>query len=95
MDNQFFSKEYLVLVTVPELAENVVMMITDFRDLKTLVYKPTGQYIGINFDGLLRLGTGPLEMINGIWYTREDPEQLDKHKHVRLFPDLLTLELIK
>lgn len=65
----------LVLLTSRDLAEDSLLLAADFRDMQALIHTPTGKWVGMNQHGV-RLGSGPLEMIDGIWYVKEssDPE---------------------
>jgi hypothetical protein len=82
----------LVLLTSRDLTGESRLMAADFRDMQALIYTPTGNWIGVNVNGV-RLGKSSLEMIDGIWYM--DEEVNNEHQSVRLSPELLSFEVIK
>ena len=62
------------------------LMMADFRDSQTLVFKPTQQYIGFSKTRGILLGKRLARLINGIWYV-EQGEIAKQYKDFTLNPD--------
>ena len=83
----------LILLTSRDIAEDSPLYVADFRDIQALVYVPTGNWLGTDGSGI-RLGKGPLEMIDGVWYMEEDLVMKEKHHNIQLSPELLSFGVI-
>jgi hypothetical protein len=95
IDSSMMNEEgKLVLLTSRDIADDSKFMAADFRDMQAFIYNPTGSWIGADMQGI-KLGKGPLNLINGIWYTDLDEELNRKHQHVRLSAELISFEMIR
>jgi hypothetical protein len=88
------SGEGLVLVTARHVGTGASLMAADFRDTHAVVYLPTDSYVGMDRDGKLRLGYGPVRMENGIWRMDQDA-RTTSHKNVQMSEDKINLKLIR
>lgn len=85
-----------MLMTVQDLGDpRSKMSIADFRDVQALFFPKVGRWVGMSPARGLRFGSGPLEMVNGVWYCLEDVEAQKGHEDLTLSPDTLSLEMIK
>jgi hypothetical protein len=86
----------LVLMTVEHLGDpDMKMQIADFRDDHALFIPKVGRWVGMSPSRGLRFGSGPLRMVNGIWYCSEDRESQRGYEDLGLSPETLSLEPIK
>ena len=88
-------KGNMVALTVPEITEDGDLYMADFKDVRILVFKKTGSYLGITKTRGIRLGKKQsLHMISGIWYVEEDLENQAKYENFTLSPDSISLQII-
>lgn len=85
----------MVLLTVPDLLDDVPLHMADFKDDHALIFKKTGSYIGLTLTRGVRLGKGPAKMINGIWYVNEDQQIQQSYPDIELDPEMVDLKTIK
>lgn len=86
----------LVLMTVQDLGDpKSKMSIADFKDVQALFLPKVVKWVGMSPKRGLRFGSGPLKMVNGVWYCSEDVEAQKGHEDLALSPDSLSLEMIK
>lgn len=64
----------MVLLTAEEVSLESDMGVADFRDTHALYHEKSGRFVGLCEDGVMRLGSVPPELVNGVWYLLEDPE---------------------
>lgn len=86
----------LALMTVRDLGDpGEKMSIADFRDVQALFLPKVNRWVGMSPARGLRFGSGPLKMVNGIWYCLEDRSAQRGHEDMTLSPDALSLEMIR
>jgi hypothetical protein len=85
----------LALLTMDELVDGGPLMLADFRDVKALVHKETGAYVGLSRSRGIRLGTAPIAMKDGIWYVTEDAALGERRKDVPVTAQTAILQLIE
>lgn len=85
----------LVLMTCNILSPREKMKIADFRDSEALKFRKSGNWMGMSIDRGLRLGSGPLSMVNGVWFCNEDHKACNLYVDQELSPELLSLENIE
>lgn len=83
-------------MTVQDLGDpKSKMSIADFKDVQALFLPKVVKWVGMSPKRGLRFGSGPLKMVNGVWYCSEDVEAQKGHEDLALSPDSLSLEMIK
>jgi len=86
----------LVLMTVRDLGDpKEKMSIADFRDVQALFLPKVGKWVGMSPARGLRFGSGPLRMVDGVWYCQEDRGAQKGHEDMELSPEALSLEMIR
>lgn len=86
---------HLVLMTVEALGNpKTVMRVADFKDVQALFVTKAGRWVGMSPTRGLRFGTGPLKMVDGIWYCVEDVESQKAFKDFQPTKDSMSLETI-
>lgn len=85
----------MVLLTVPDILDDITLCMADFKDDYALIFKKTGSYLGLTLTRGVRLGKGPAKMINGIWYINEDQNLQRVFPDIELEPEMVDLKLIK
>lgn len=86
----------LVLMTVESLNDpRAKMKIADMRDMQALAVAKNGCWVGCSPTRGLRFGRGPVRMVDGVWFCREDVESQKGSEDMPLSPDALSLEMIK
>ena len=86
----------LVLMTVRDLGDpGEKMSVADFRDVQALFLPKVNRWVGMSPSRGLRFGSGPLKMVDGVWYCAEDLVAQRGHEDATLSPDVLSLEMIK
>lgn len=78
----------MVLLTAEEVNIDSEIGMADFRDTHALYHEKSGRFAGLCEDGSIRLGSSPLELVNGIWYLSEDIEAQKAN------PDLPAVSLV-
>lgn len=69
----------LPLCTVRDLQARATIYLADFRDIEVLIWKPTGSFIGLSRSRGMRFCSGPIEMMDGVWFGQENL-RLQKHQ---------------
>jgi len=85
----------LVLITTPVIPGDGSVFIADFKDTKALVYKKTGNFLGLSKTRGVRLGGYPLRMVDGVWYIEEDLEANKNIQDLQISHETLCLQLIR
>lgn len=85
----------IVLLTMRDIVDKADLMIADFKDTHALIFKKTGNFVGLSKSRGVRLGKKPIRMISGIWYAFEDLEAQKKYRNVNLTADLLSFGPIR
>jgi hypothetical protein len=85
----------MVLLTIPDLLDDVPLYMADFKDDYALIFKKTGSYLGLTLTRGVRLGKGPARMVNGIWYIDEDLYLQKVYANIDLDSELVDLKLIR
>lgn len=88
------SDNMMVLLTVPDLMDGVSFQVADFKDSHAVAYTKTGNFLGLNRSGGIRLGKPPIEMIDGIWYLQEDLKAQQAHPDLEISAADIALRLI-
>lgn len=86
----------LALMTVPGLDDpHMTMRVADFRDVQALFLPEAGRWVGMSHMRGLRLGRGPLRLVDGVWLCAEDLLAQKGREDFKLSPEALSLEVIK
>lgn len=86
----------LVLMTVQDLGNpKSKMSIADFKDVQALFLPKVSRWVGMSPTRGLRFGTGPLRMVDGIWYCSEDVDAQRGNEDLVLSPEILSFEMIR
>lgn len=86
----------LAVMTVPMLGDpKTVMQVADFRDLQALFLPEAQRWVGMSYRRGLRLGKGPVRMVDGVWICSEDLAAQKGREDLKLSPESLSLEVIK
>lgn len=86
----------LALMTVPDLGDpKARMQVADFRDVEALFLAEAKSWIGMSHRRGLRLGRGPMRMVEGVWICAEDVDAQRGREDLKLSPESLSLEVIK
>lgn len=84
----------MVLLTVPDLLDDMPLYMADFKDDHALMFKETGHLIGLTFSRGVRLGKNPF-MVNGVWFIEEDLKVQDSHYDLEIDSELVDLVVIQ
>lgn len=85
----------LVLMTVESLGDpKAVMKIADFKDVQALYIPRVRCWVGMSPERGPRFGSGPLKMVDGIWYCVEDLESQKMFKDFQPSSNDMSLETI-